>query len=69
MKKKNICILLIIILLTLSTLIKIYKRDVSTNNEYNIYVVNATLPTLMISMDLIEEKTIPHFYIMQENQL
>lgn len=55
MKKKTIYILLLVVLLSVSTVIKLYRKE-TINHEYNIYVVNATLPTLMIGMDLVENK-------------
>lgn len=55
-KKQAIVLLLIFIILTGISIIKINEKKLKNNHEYNIYVVNATLPTLLITMDMIENK-------------
>lgn len=64
---KKIIILICIFLSIVLGLIFFIKNDNKKNkdnldiHQYNIYVVNGTLPTLLVSMDLAKNSNIPSF--------
>ncbi len=74
MKKKIIiCILITLVFLTAIISINIKQKKELQNNqlhEYNIYVVNGTLPTLIISLDMVKDRDVPSYlYYARESTL